>query len=320
MLPYFGEYNNRCENLPSLKVYALRLRKLNVIEKNVFDMSAEEIADAINAKNIKLSTLSAFYSSFEDYLMWVHRTYDVSIADIYYELNRLRELATEMCSNNLSETLFSDFTGIKKVLLQAEKEFTSIKECELNEQELDTLYRNQKKYNAFIVFVWNGLSDEEMLSLTLNNVMAIIISGQITVDGKTYDISDDEKELLSEAYQSVIDAEESKKNQPYKKNRYKRKRETVDNLFNTMSEKSLNNLRYLAIGKTLNSKLDKPTIIKSGIFYRMYLYEKENDYIFSGMEGFDTCSKLLGISYSKAQRLVSEYTKFRKSIEKTTKL
>lgn len=320
MLPYFDEYSSRCENLSSLKAYALRLRKLNVIEDNVFDMSAEEIADVINAKNTKLSTLSAFYSSFEDYLMWVHRTYDASITDIYYELNRLRELATEMCSNNLSETLFSDFTGIKKVLFQAEKEFTSIKKCELNEQELDTLYRNQKKYNAFIVFVWNGLSDEEMLSLTLNNVMAIIISGQITVDGKTYVISDDEKEMLGEAYQSVIDAEESKKNQPYKKNKYKRKRETVDNLFNTMSEKSLNNLRYLAIGKKSNSKLDKPTIINSGIFYRMYLYEKENDYIFSGMEGFDTCSKLLSISYSKAQRLVNEYTKFRKSIEKATEL
>ena len=317
MLPYFDEYNDRCEKSSSLKVYALRLRKLNVIEENVFDMSAEEIADIIDAKNAKPSTLYAFYSSFGDYLMWVHRTYDVSIADIYYQLNRLRELATEICNDNLNETLFSDFTELKKVLLQVEEEIASIKEYELSERELNTLYLNQKKYNAFIVFVWNGLSDEEMMSLTLKDVITIITSGQITVGDKTYTISEDEKELLNESYQSIIDIKESEKHRPYKKNKYKRKREawTYNNLFNTMSKKSLNNFKYLAIGRASDPRLDKPTIIKSGIFYRMNQYEKENDYLFSGMDGFETYKKLFGVSFPTAQRIVSEYNKYKQSVE-----
>lgn len=321
MLPYFDEYCDRCEKSVSLKVYVLRLRKLNVIKENVFDMSAEEIVDIIDAKNTKPSTLNAFYSSFDDYLMWVHRTYNVSIADIYYQLNRLRELATKICNSNLNEILFSDFTELKKALLKAEDEESSIKEHELSEQELDTLYLNQKKYNAFIVFVWNGLSDEEMMSLTLKDIITIITSGQITVGDKTYTISEDEKELLNEAYQSIMDIKESEKHRPYKKSRYKRKREdwTYDNLFNTMSKKSLNNFRYLAIGRVSDSRLNKPTIIKSGIFYRMNQYEKENDYLFFGMEGSETYKKLSGVSFSTAQRIVSEYNEYKQSVEQAKK-
>lgn len=321
MLPYFDEYCDRCEKSASLKVYVLRLRKLNVIKENVFDMSAEEIVDIIDAKNTKPSTLNAFYSSFDDYLMWVHRTYNVSIADIYYQLNRLRELATKICNSNLNEILFSDFTELKKVLLKAEDEESSIKEHELSEQELDTLYLNQKKYNAFIVFVWNGLSDEEMMSLTLKDVITIITSGQITVGDKTYTISEDEKELLNEAYQSIMDIKESEKHRPYKKSRYKRKREawTYDNLFNTTSKKSLNNFRYLAIGRVSDPRLNKPTIIKSGIFYRMNQYEKENDYLFFGMEGSETYKKLSGVSFSTAQRIVSEYNEYKQSVEQAKK-
>lgn len=321
MLPYFDEYCDRCEKSVSLKVYVLRLRKLNVIKENVFDMSAEEIVDIIDAKNTKPSTLNAFYSSFDDYLMWVHRTYNVSIADIYYQLNRLRELATKICNSNLNEILFSDFTELKKALLKAEDEESSIKEHELSEQELDTLYLNQKKYNAFIVFVWNGLSDEEMMSLTLKNVITIITSGQITVGDKTYTISEDEKELLNEAYQSIMDIKESEKYRPYKKSRYKRKREawTYDNLFNTTSKKSLNNFRYLAIGRVSDPRLNKPTIIKSGIFYRMNQYEKENDYLFFGMEGSETYKKLSGVSFSTAQRIVFEYNEYKQSVEQAKK-
>lgn len=321
MLPYFDEYCDRCEKSASLKVYVLRLRKLNVIKENVFDMSAEEIVDIIDAKNTKPSTLNAFYSSFDDYLMWVHRTYNVSIADIYYQLNRLRELATKICNSNLNKILFSDFTELKKALLKAEDEESSIKEHELSEQELDTLYLNQKKYNAFIVFVWNGLSDEEMMSLTLKDVITIITSGQITVGDKTYTISEDEKELLNETYQSIMDIKESEKHRPYKKSRYKRKRKdwTYDNLFNTMSKKSLNNFRYLAIGRVSDPRLNKPTIIKSGIFYRMNQYEKENDYLFFGMEGSETYKKLSGVSFSTAQRIVSEYNEYKQSMEQAKK-
>lgn len=321
MLPYFDEYCDRCEKSASLKVYVLRLRKLNVIKENVFDMSAEEIVDIIDAKNTKPSTLNAFYSSFDDYLMWVHRTYNVSIADIYYQLNRLRELATKICNSNLNEILFSDFTELKKALLKAEDKESSIKEHELSEQELDTLYLNQKKYNAFIVFVWNGLSDEEMMSLTLKDVITIITSGQITVGDKTYTISEDEKELLNEAYQSIMDIKESEKHRPYKKSRYKRKREawTYDNLFNTTSKKSLNNFRYLAIGRVSDPRLNKPTIIKSGIFYRMNQYEKENDYLFFGMEGSETYKKLSGVSFSTAQRIVFEYNEYKQSVEQAKK-
>lgn len=321
MLPYFDEYCDRCEKSVSLKVYVLRLRKLNVIKENVFDMSAEEIVDIIDAKNTKPSTLNAFYSSFDDYLMWVHRTYNVSIADIYYQLNRLRELATKICNSNLNEILFSDFTELKKALLKAEDEESSIKEHELSEQELDTLYLNQKKYNAFIVFVWNGLSDEEMMSLTLKDVITIITSGQITVGDKTYTISEDEKELLNEAYQSIMDIKESENHRPYKKSRYKRKREdwTYDNLFNTTSKKSLNNFRYLAIGRVSDPRLNKPTIIKSGIFYRMNQYEKENDYLFFGMEGSETYKKLSGVSFSTAQRIVFEYNEYKQSVEQAKK-
>ena len=319
MLPYFDEYCDRCEKSTSLKVYALRLRKLNVIEENVFDMSAEEIADVINAKNAKPATLYAFYSSFGDYLMWAYRTYDLSITDIYYQLGRLRELATEMCNNNLNEALFSDFAELKKVLLQTEEEFILIKESNSSERELNAVYLNQKKFNASVVFIWNGFSDEEMMSLTLNDILSIIMSGRAVVNGKAYDLSDDETELLSEAYQSVMNIKEMEKHRPFKKTGYKRKHKvwTYDNLFNTMSKRTLNNLKYLSLGKVSDPRLDKPSIVKSGIFHRMYQYEKENDYVFSGTESYDVCCKLLKTSIFKAQRLVSEYNKFRKSTEKT---
>ena len=49
----------------------------------------------------------------------------------------------------------------------------------------------------------------------------------------------------------------------------------------------------------------------------LHQYEKENDYVFSGTESYDVCCKLLKTSIFKAQRLVSEYNKFRKSTEKT---
>ena len=73
MLPYFDEYCNTEKNSYN-EVYAFRLRKLNRVEENVLEMSAEKISDVINAKDLKLATLNAFYSAFQDYLRWVNKT------------------------------------------------------------------------------------------------------------------------------------------------------------------------------------------------------------------------------------------------------
>lgn len=318
MLPYFDEYCDRCEKSVSLKVYVLRLRKLNVIEENVFDMSAEKIANIIDAKNAKPSTLNAFYSSFEDYLMWVHRTYNVSIADIYYQLNRLRELATKICNSNLDETLFSDFTELKKALSKAEDEYAYMQELELSEKKLNGLYLVQKKFNAYVVFIWNGLTEEEMLKLKLRDILLIIKKKQIVVDDKIYNISDDEIEFLTEAYQSAINIQKIDNDRPYKKRGYKRKRKawTYDNLFNADNVKYLKDLTFRALGKLSNLSLSRWTIRKSGMFYQMHNYEIENDYSFSQVHSDKVCAEYFNVSISKACRLVTEYNNFRKSVEK----
>ena len=51
----------------------------------------------------------------------------------------------------------------------------------------------------------------------------------------------------------------------------------------------------------------------------MNQYEKENDYLFFGMEGSETYKKLSGVSFSTAQRIVSEYNEYKQSVEQAKK-
>ena len=317
MLPYFDEYCNTEKNSYN-EVYAFRLRKLNRVEENVLEMSAEKISDVINAKDLKLATLNAFYSAFQDYLRWVNKTYGVSISDCYYELGKLRDLASESCIENLTETLFSSFSDLKNTLVKEENEYLSIQELELSEKKYENLCLNQKKFNAYTVLAWNGLSSEDMLALKLNEVLAIITSGDIVVNGKAHKISDDEIDFLKDTYYSIIDIQENDKKEFTKKSNYKSKKTawTYDNLFNTQSQKTLINLSYCALGKVLDTRLDKTAIKKAGIFNRMYQYEKDNDFSFFGNDGCNAYMQLFNVSLSKAQRIVNEYNKFRKSIEK----
>lgn len=318
MLPYFKEYSEYCENGVSLRMYSIRLRKLNNIEGNVLKMSAEQIADIINAKKTSMATLNGTYSAFEDYLMWVNRTRNEPIPDIYYQLKRLRKIASNICIDNYNEVIFSNFAELKKALLKAEDEYISMQELELSEKKLNGLYLVQNKYNAYVVFIWNGLTEEEMLKLKLSDILSIIMKKQIVVDDKIYNISDDEIEFLTEAYQSVIDIQETDNDRPYKKGGYKRKRKTwtYDNLFNADNVKYLKDLTFRALGKLSDSSLSKWTIRKSGMFYQMHNYEIENDYSFSRVHSYKVCAELFDIPISKASRLVNEYNKFRKSVEK----
>ena len=320
MLPYFEEYSKYCENSASLRIYSVRLRKLNNIEENVLEMSAEQIADAIKAKETSMATLNAFYSAFEDYLMWFNRTYNEPIPDIYYQLKRLRKIASNICIDNYNEVIFSNFAELKKALLKAEDEYISIQEPELSEKRLDGLYLIQKKFNAYVVFIWNGLTEEEMLGLTLNDVSSIIIKKQIAVNNKIYYISDDEVDFLNEIYQFAIDIQklDAYRKRGYKGDKQKHKAWTHDNLFNVNNVKYIKNLSFRALGKLSNLSLSKSTIRKSGIFHQMYNYEIENDYSFSQVHSDKVCAENFNvpISNSKACRLVSEYNNFRKSIEK----
>lgn len=318
MLPYFKEYSEYCENGVSLRMYSIRLRKLNNIEENVLKMSAEQIADIINAKKTSMATLNGTYSAFEDYLMWVNRTHNEPIPDIYYQLKRLRKIASNICIDNYNEVIFSNFAELKKALLKAEDEYISMQELELSEKKLNGLYLVQNKYNAYVVFIWNGLTEEEMLKLKLSDILSIIMKKQIVVDDKIYNISDDEIEFLTEAYQSAIDIQETDNNRPYKKRGYKRKRKawTYDNLFNADNVKYLKDLTFRALGKLSNLSLSRWTIRKSGMFYQMHNYEIENDYSFSQVHSDKVCAEYFNVSISKACRLVTEYNNFRKSVEK----
>lgn len=316
MLPYFDEYDKYCENSVGLRIYSVRLRKLNNIEENVLEMSAEQIADVFKAKETSIATLNGSYSAFEDYLMWLNRTYNESISDIYYQLKRLRKIASNICINNYNEVIFSNFAELKKALLKAEDKYAFMQELELSEKKLDGLYLVQKKFNAYVVFIWNGLTEEEMLKLKLSDILSIIKKKQIVVDDKIYNISDDEIDFLSEIYQIAIDIQKA---DVYKKRKYKRKYKawTYDNLFNTENVGYLKNLSFCALGKLSDSNLSKWTIKKSGIFYRMYNYEIKNNYSFSLLHSNKACAELFNISNSKAARLVAEYNKFKKSVEKS---
>lgn len=318
MLPYFKEYSEYCENSVGLRMYSIRLRKLNNIEENVLKMSAEQIADIIDAKKTSMTTLNGTYSAFEDYLMWVNRIYNEPIPDIYYQLKRLRKIASTICIDNYNEVIFSNFAELKNALLKAEDEYAHMQEFELSEKKLNGLYLIQKKFNAYVVFIWNGLTEEEMLKLKLNDILSIIKEKQIVVDSKIYNISDDEIKLLTEAYQSAIDIQETDNDRPYKKRGYKRKCKawTYDNLFNASNVKYLKDLTFRALGKLSNLSLSRWTIRKSGMFYQMHNYEIENDYSFSQVHSDKVCAEHFNISIFKACRLVSEYNNFRKSVEK----
>lgn len=318
MLPYFKEYCEYCENNASLRIYSVRLRKLNNIDEDVLEMSAEQIANAINAKASSITTLNGTYSAFEDYLMWLNRTYNEPIPDIYYQLKRLRKIASNICIDNYNEVIFSNFEELKKALSKAEDEYAYMQELELSEKKLNGLYLVQKKFNAYVVFIWNGLTEEEMLKLKLRDILLIIKKKQIVVDDKIYNISDDEIEFLTEAYQSAIDIQETDNNRPYKKRGYKRKRKawTYDNLFNASNVKYLKDLTFRALGKLSNLSLSRWIIRKSGMFYQMHNYEIENDYSFSQVHSDKICAEYFNISIFKACRLVTEYNNFRKSIEK----
>lgn len=315
MLPYYDEYFEKFSNT-DLSVYCFRLRELNRIDKDVLKMPAEDIADAINAKEMKISTLNGFYSSFQHYLKWIYEKHNIPISDCFYELKRLRDLASDQCVENLKATLFTSFSELKKVLLQTEEENLLTQELEISEVAYDSLCNDVKKFNAYVVFMWNCMPTEKILEVSISEVGNIIESKQILVGSKNVNISDDEVELLKDAYEMALSLQDDDaKNK--QGSRRKRKKWLYDNLFNTKSVRSLTNLNWKALGSNPDIRLEKTSIKKAGIFNRMYRYEKENDYIFSGVEGFDTCSKLLEVSLSKAQRLVNEYTKFRKSIEKT---
>lgn len=323
MLPYFEEYKEylleNC-NKDSAKTQTMRLVKLDRAEKSLLEMTAEEMFVVIEADKKAKSTLYNECSTIEIYLKWLKNNHNVFIFDCYYQSKKLKLMIRH--NDNLSDNYFSSFAEMKKVLLQAEEEYLQCQEGNISEEKLDTIYLKQKMFNAYATFSWEQIKDDEMLALSLKETMSIITSKQIVVNKKLISLSDDEVNFISEAFDAVSELHQEIDDRKYRsKIKYNRslKMEVYDNLFNASNINILKNLKWNALGRVTDKRLQIQNITKSGIFSKLRQYELENDYIFSGVKSFKVCSDVLGVSITTAQRLCTEYDKFKRSLENKNK-
>lgn len=319
MVPYFEEYcQHIIEKNPSFGNYALRISCLNKVEKNIFDMSAEEIADAVEADKKKITTLNALYGVLCDYYRWVNKTYDLSIKDSFYEVNRLKSIVSNIKTESGKDEYFTTFSELKQALTQAEEDYLILQESELSEKMYESLVVRQKKFNVFNVFLWEQLTTDDMISITLSDARNIISTKQLTVNGKSIELSDEEIQFIDDLYSEILELQAQDEQNSIKR-QYKRKTKnwTYDNLFNSEKKSSFVNLKWNAMGASIQDvRLEAPNVKKAGMFNKMYQYERKNDYVFSGdMNSAETYARIFNTSVTKAYRMVSEYNKFRQSIE-----
>ena len=319
MLPYFDEYKEYLSenyNKDSVKTQEMRLVKLDRAEKNLLDMSAEEMFVTIEADKKAKSTLYNDCSVIEYYLKWLKDKHNVLIFDCFYQVKLLKYMVQ---NNNMSDNYFTNFTELKKVLLKAEKDYLQIQEDKISEKKLDTIYLKQKMFNAYVVLLWEQMKDDEILALSLKETMFAITSKQIVVNEKLVSLADDEVDFLSEAFDTVSKLHQAIEDRRYRsKTVYNRnlKIEAYDNLFNASNINILKNLKWNALGSSnIDKRLQLPNIIKAGAFYKLGQYELENDYVFSGIKSFEVCSEVLGVSLTTAQRLCGEYDNFKRFAE-----
>ena len=326
MLPYFDEYKvylSEHMGKVSAETHIMRLVKLDRAEKNLLDMLAEEMFDILEVDKKARATLNAIFGCIELYLKWLDSNYNIPVFNCYYEVKKLKALTLKKNDNDTSKKFFIDFTELKNVLLDAENDYLSTQELEVSEKKLDTIYLKQKMFNAYVTLLWEQMSNDEILSLSLKEAMLIITSKQIVVNEKLVDLSDNEVDFLREAFDVVTKLHREIKYRRDRSKMHKRKFtiETYDNLFNASNTNILKNLKWDALGKSASDpRLQTPNIIKAGIFYKLRKYETENDYVFMGNKGFEVCCNLLNIPLSKTQRYLSEYNKFKRSLENRAKL
>lgn len=321
MLPYFEEYKvYLSENMDSAsaKTLEMRLIKLNRAEKNLLDMSAEEMADVLEISKKARATLNSVFNTIESYLKWLDGEYKISIYECFYQVKKLKALGLKINGDNAINTFFVNFEELKSVLLKAENDYLATQELEVSNEKLDGIYIKQKMFNAYAVFLWEQMSNDKILNLSLKETMFVITSKQIVVNSKLVDLSDNEVDFIREAFDTVSKLHQDIENRRMKSKVNNRKftTETYDNLFNASNINILRNLKWNALGKSISDqRLQTLNIIKAGIFYKLSQYETENNYVFYGKKSFEVCSELFGISLSKAQRYVSEYNNFKRSLE-----
>ena len=322
MLPYFDEYKvylSEHMGKASVKTHIMRLAKLDRAEKNLLDMSVEEMFNVLEVDKKANATLNAVFGGIETYLKWLNSEYQTPIYDCFYRVKTLNNSNTSCNSCNY----FVDFAELKKFLLKAEENYLQEQEIKVSEKKLDSIYLKQKMFNAYAVLLWKQMKDDEILALSLKETMFVITSKQIVVNEKLVSLTDDEVDFLSEAFDAVSGLHQEIKDRQYKSKTLRKrtlKIEVCDNLFNASNINVLKNLKWNALGNSISDqRLQIPNIIKAGIFYKLRQYEIENNYVFYGNKGIEDCSNLLGISISKAQRYYSEYNKFKRSLENKDK-
>lgn len=326
MLPYFGEYKEYLSenyNNDSAKTQIMRLVKLDRAEKNLLDMSAEEMFDIVEVDKKTNSTLNAVYGCIELYLKWLSGNYKLPVYNCSYEMKRLKTITTQKKYTESDRDYFANFTELKTYLLKAEEDYLQEQVRKVSGAKLDGIYIKQKMFNAYTVFLWEQIEDKEMLTLSLEKIMTVITSKQIVIDEKIVELSDDEVDFISEAFDTVTKLHKNIEDRRYRSKVNKRKFtiETYDNLFNASNINILKNLKWDALGNSVSDqRLQIFNIIKAGVFCKLSQYEIKNDYVFCGKKGFEVCSELFNVSLSKAQRYISEYNKFKHSLESKQEL
>lgn len=318
MLPYYKEYQEHIMRTePSKRVYIRRLSSLESAEKNIIDMSADDIIKITELKNKKNNTIAATISALRLYLRWIYNKYNISIADILYETNKVQSCVREIQKNSPECNYFNNFSELKTVLLNMEEEYLLLKEDIVSETAYDTIYVNQKKFNAYTVFLWNQINVDDIVNMTSKDTADIIANKKI----KDINLSDDEIEFLNECYKEflTIKYDETPKSNQRRKNKIYKFRH--DNIFNTDNGKYLINLKSKAlgeIGKT-DIRLNQNNIRKSGVFYKIHQYEMENDIVFTRtLSNCDECRKLLNVNVSNCQiyKIINDYIDYREVLER----
>lgn len=318
MLPYYNEYQEHIiKTEPSKRVYVCRLSSLESAEKNIIDMTADDIIKITQLKNKKNNTIAATISALRLYLRWIYNNYNVSIADILYETSKVQSRVREIQKNSPECNYFNNFSELKTVLLNIEEEYLLLQEDMVSETAYDTICVNQRKFNAYTVFLWNQISVVDVVNMTSKETADIIANKKI----KNINLSDDEVEFLNDCYKEflTIKYDEMPKSDQRRKNKiYKFK---CDNIFNTDNEKYLINLKNKAlgeIGKT-DIRLNQNNIRKSGVFYKIHQYEIKNDIVFTRtLSNCDECRNLLNVNVSDSQiyKIINDYIDYREALER----
>lgn len=304
MLPYWDEYVSTNEkNI----VYIKRLTKLQEHQKNVLEMSAEDLYTILKMDNKRKTTIDCDISTLRCYLQWIKEVHNIPISNIYYEVDKLVKMKREAES---TPKFFENFEELKTVLIEAEDNYLRIAEDEMTETQYDTICLKQKMNRAYITLLWLQWTDKEMLHFGLQDAVKVLTSKEIMSCGKLVKLSNIQLDFIQDGLDAVLYIRDNENKSLYRVN--------ADNYFNTDSEKSLSNLTFLALNKKNELRLLKANIKTSGQFFKIHDYEIKNDHYFanSTSEANIICDLLNISSKITAHKILSEYSKWRKDLAK----